>query len=229
MFFPLHDKNPLRIVPFQFVTVAIIIMNVLIFGWQSTLPLADENRFVLGYGMIPAVLLDRELLSPEVIRLPAEVTLLTYMFLHADIWHLLGNMLFLWVFGDNIEDSMGHFRFAVFYIVCGVAAGLAHVLIDTDSVAPLIGASGAAAGVLGGYLLLHPKVKVLALLFGRIPIHLPAYLLIIGWIVFQFISLNIGEEKVAWWAHIGGFTAGMLLIPLLRDKSIPLLDRGTPH
>ena len=229
MFLPLHDQNPLKIVPFQFVTVTLIAINVLVFGWQAMLPLSDENSFVLGYGMVPAVLLDRQLLPPEVVRLPAEITLLTYMFLHADIWHLLGNMLFLWVFADNIEDSMGHLRFAVFYLLCGIVAGLAHVLLEADSVAPLIGASGAAAGVLGGYLLLHPKVKLLVLLFGRIPIYLPAYLLIIGWIVFQFVALGVSEENVAWWAHIGGFLAGMALIPIFRDKSIPLLDQGIPH
>jgi len=229
MFLPLHDKNPLKIVPFQFVTIAIIILNVAIFGWQASLPLSEENSFVLGYGLVPAVLLEHELLAPEAVRLPAEITLLTYMFLHADFWHLLGNMLFLWVFADNIEDSMGHLRFAVFYLLCGIVAGLAHGVIEADSVSPLIGASGAAAGVLGGYLLLHPKVKVLALVFGRVPLYLPAYLLIIAWLVFQFFALAFITENVAWWAHIGGFVAGLVLLPLLRDKSIPLLDRGVEH
>ena len=148
MFLPLHDQNPLKIVPFQFVTMTIILINIAVFAWQALLPLGDENSFVLGYGMVPAVLFDHRLLPPDIVRLPAEITLLTYMFLHTDIWHLLGNMLFLWVFADNIEDAMGHFRFALFYLLCGIAAGLCHGLFEADSIAPLIGASGAAAGVL---------------------------------------------------------------------------------
>ncbi|MCB1805755.1 MAG: rhomboid family intramembrane serine protease, partial [Candidatus Competibacteraceae bacterium] len=165
----------------------------------------------------------------DIVRLPAEITLLTYMFLHTDIWHLLGNMLFLWVFADNIEDAMGHFRFALFYLLCGIAAGLCHGLFEADSIAPLIGASGAAAGVLGAYLLLHPKVKILVLLFGRLPLVLPAYVLIAGWVGLQLFALFYSDENISWWAHIGGFLVGAALLPLLRDKSIPLLDRGTPH
>ncbi|MEZ5589483.1 MAG: rhomboid family intramembrane serine protease [Gammaproteobacteria bacterium] len=229
MFLPLHDQNPLKIVPFQFVTVTIILINVAVFAWQAFLPLGDENSFVLGYGMVPAVLFEHSLLPPDIVRLPAEITLLTYMFLHTDVWHLLGNMLFLWVFADNIEDAMGHLRFALFYLLCGIAAGLCHGLLEADSIAPLIGASGAAAGVLGAYLLLHPKVKILVLLFGRLPLVLPAYVLIAGWVGLQFFALFYSDENISWWAHIGGFLVGAALLPLLRDKSIPLLDRGTPH
>ena len=229
MFLPLHDQNPLKIVPFQFVTVTIILVNVAVFAWQAFLPLGDENSFVLGYGMVPAVLFDHSLLPPDIVRLPAEITLLTYMFLHTDVWHLLGNMLFLWVFADNIEDAMGHFRLALFYLLCGIAAGLCHGLFEADSIAPLIGASGAAAGVLGAYLLLHPKVKILVLLFGRLPLVLPAYVLIAGWVGLQLFALFYSDENISWWAHIGGFLVGAALLPLLRDKSIPLLDRGTPH
>ena len=229
MFLPLHDQNPLKIVPFQFVTVTIILINIAVFAWQALLPLGDENSFVLGYGMVPAVLFDHRLLPPDIVRLPAEITLLTYMFLHTDVWHLLGNMLFLWVFADNIEDAMGHFRFALFYLLCGIAAGLCHGLFEADSIAPLIGASGAAAGVLGAYLLLHPKVKILVLLFGRLPLVLPAYVLIAGWVGLQLFALFYSDENISWWAHIGGFLVGAALLPLLRDKSIPLLDRGTPH
>ena len=229
MFLPLYDQNPLKIIPFQFVTLSIIIVNVLVFAWQTLLPPSDGSSFILAYGMIPSVLFEQQLLPPDMVRVPAEITLLTYMFLHANFWHLLGNMLFLWVFADNIEDSMGHLRFAVFYLLCGIAAGLAHGFMEANSAAPLIGASGAAAGVLGAYLLLHPKVKLLVLVFGRLPLRLPAYLLIIAWIVFQLMALAYIKENVAWWAHIGGFLVGMVLIPLLRDKSIPLLDWGVKH
>lgn len=229
MFIPLHDENPLRIVPFQIVTIAIIVVTTLVFAWQ--LNLAEEllGQFTFAYGMVPAVLLDQRVLPVGVAQVPAEVTLLTYMLLHADFWHLIGNMLFLWVFGDNIEDSMGHFRFFVFYLLCGVAAALAHGFIEPDSIVPMIGASGAVAGILGAYLMLHPKVKVLVLAFGRIPVRLPAYLLIGAWFGFQFFSIYMGTDNVAWWAHVGGFLAGMILIIPFRKKDIPLFDFGTAH
>ena len=157
--------------------------------------------------------------------------MLSYMFLHGDIWHLIGNLLFLWVFGDNIEDAMGHVRFALFYLLCGIGGGLCHSLLLPESTAPMIGASGAVSGVLGAYLMLHPKVKVLALVFKHIPLYLPAYWLIGAWLVMQLISVVISHEgeAVSWWAHIGGFVIGALLIIPLRDKSIPLLDRGIRH
>ncbi|XOV82689.1 MAG: rhomboid family intramembrane serine protease [bacterium] len=229
MFLPLYDRNPLKIVPYQRVTVSLIALNVLIFVWQLTLSTQATHSFVLGYGMVPAVLFDQVALPAEVIRVPAEVSLLTSMFLHADIWHLLGNMLFLWVFGDNIEDAMGHLRFAIFYFLCGLLAGIAHAVTEADSLAPLIGASGAVAGVMGAYIILHPKVKVLALVFSRIPVYLPARWLLIGWVLFQFVALTTSEESVAWWAHIGGFAAGMALIPLFKHRHVPLFDKGTAH
>lgn len=229
MFIPLHDENPLKFVPFQFVTISIIIINILVFIWQTTLDLSAENNVVLGFGMVPSLLWDQTYLPPEVVSVPAELTLLSYMFLHNDIWHLLGNMLFLWVFADNLEDATGHWRFALFYLLCGIAAALAHGLAEAGSNSPLIGASGAASGVLGGYLLLHPRVKLLVLLFGRVPVYLPAYLLILGWVIYQLINLAIGTAHISWWGHIGGFICGALLILILRDRSIPLLDHGVPH
>lgn len=229
MFLPLYDRNPLRIVPYQRVTVSLIALNVFVFLWQITLSSQATNSFVLAYGMVPAVLFDQVALPSEVVRVPAEISLLTSMFLHADIWHLLGNMLFLWVFGDNIEDAMGHLRFAIFYVLCGILAGLAHAVAEVDSLAPLIGASGAVAGVMGAYIILHPKVKVLALLFSRIPVYLPARWLLLGWLLFQFAALGASEESVAWWAHIGGFLAGMALIPLFKHRDLPLFDKGTAH
>ncbi|MDX1606473.1 MAG: rhomboid family intramembrane serine protease [Candidatus Competibacterales bacterium] len=228
MFLPLHDKNPLRIVPFQAVTVALIVLNVLVFGWQWLQPPADQEVLLRGYGMIPAVLFDRAG-APVGAWLPAEATVLTYMFFHQDFWHLLGNMLFLWVFGDNIEDAMGHARFLLFYLVCGVLAVLLHALLTPQPGAAVVGASGAVAGVMGAYLLLHPRVKLLVLLFGRLPLNLPAWLLIGAWVIFQFFSIAMGASQVAWWAHVGGFVAGALLVIGLRDKRVPLLDQGVEH
>ena len=230
MFLPLHDENPLRVVPYQFVTIAIIVISTGVYGWQ--LQIAQEplaTSLFLSYGMTPAVLFNYESLPPEMIYIPAEATLLSYMFFHLDVWHLLGNMLFLWVFGDNVEDSMGHFRFAVFYLTCGIAAGFTHGVVDPDSPVPIIGASGAVAGVLGAYLMLHPRVKILVLLFKGIPLRVPAYLLLIGWLLWQVLNVYFSDALVAWWAHIGGFIVGALLIVPLRDRTIPLFDRGIRH
>ncbi len=231
MFIPLHDKNPLKIVAFQLVTISIMLLCIGAFLWQLGLPQQAETQAVYAYGLVPSVLFNVNLLPAELNALPSELTLFSYMFLHGGWLHLLGNMLFLWVFGDNIEDSMGHLRFVVFYLACGLAAGLTHSLMDPGSQIPLIGASGAIAGLLGAYLMLHPRVKVLVLVFSRIPLHLPAYLLILAWILFQFFSVwNTAEgDNIAWWAHIGGFVAGMILIIPMRYKRVPLFDRGVSH
>lgn len=231
MFIPLHDKNPLKIVAFQLVTVSFILLCTGAFLWQLGLPQQAETHAVYAYGLVPSVLFDVNILPAEVNALPSELTLFSYMFLHGGWLHLLGNMLFLWVFGDNIEDSMGHLRFILFYLLCGLAAGLTHSLMQPGSQIPLIGASGAIAGLLGAYLMLHPRVKVLVLVFSRIPLRIPAYLLILAWILFQFFSVwNSGEgDNIAWWAHIGGFVAGMILIIPMRYKRVPLFDRGVSH
>ena len=233
MLLPLKDSNPLKVIPFQLVTVAIIALCVGVFAWQALLPEQAEIEAVLSYGLIPAVLFDYQALPPQLAALPAEATVFTSMFLHADWLHLGGNMLYLWVFGDNIEDSMGHVRFVAFYLLCGVAAALTHGLIDPHSTTPLIGASGAISGVLGAYLLLHPRVRVIALLLFRfpLPLPLPAYVVLGGWILLQVFNVYVGggipaEGGTALWAHIGGFVAGALLIVPMRRKGLPLFDRG---
>ncbi len=165
MLLPLHDKNPLRIIPFEIVTFSILVVCVGLFILQKTVGGDMGNALALSYGMIPAVLFEHRDLADALIRIPAELTLLTSLFLHGGWMHLISNMLYLWVFGDNIEDSMGHLRFILFYLVCGLAASFSHALMEPMSAAPLIGASGAIAGVLGAYLMLHPKVKVLVLVF----------------------------------------------------------------
>jgi membrane associated rhomboid family serine protease len=226
MFLPLHDKNPLMIVAFQFVTFMTILLCVGVFLWQKSLYGEASAYFSYAYGLLPTVFLHQQSLPPEVHALPSQLTLISYMFLHGSWMHLLGNMLFLWVFGDNVEDSMGHFRFIIFYLLCGIVAGLTHTLLDPGSEIPMIGASGAVAGLLGAYLMLHPRVKVLVLLLGRIPVYLPAYLLLIAWFVFQFYSANATTEgnNVAWWAHIGGFIAGMVLIIPMKYRRVKLFD-----
>jgi membrane associated rhomboid family serine protease len=156
-----------------------------------------------------------------------EATLLTYMFFHADVFHLVGNMLFLWVFGDNVEDAMGHLRFLVFYLACGVFAALFHSWMLPDSDLPLIGASGAVAGVIAAYLMLHPRVRVWVLAFKVIPLRITAALALGVWIALQVVMIAMPDMgPVAWWAHIGGLIAGAVLIVFMRRPGVPLFDRG---
>ena len=230
MFLPLHDRNPLRVIPFQLVTFSIIVLCVVVFLYQQVLQGEQEQAFLLSYGMLPAVLFDHRELAPELALLPAELTLLSSMFLHVGWMHLIGNMAFLWVFGDNVEDSMGHWRFVLFYLACGMIASLAHALAQSDSISPLIGASGGVSGIIGAYLMLHPRVKVMVLVLMRIPLRLPAYWIIGFWIGLQVFSIVTGiEGDTAWWAHIGGLIAGAIMIPFFKRGSVPLFDRGTPH
>lgn len=230
MLLPFKDENPLRIIPFQVVTVGLIAACVLTFLWQSTFSEAETARFFLSYGVIPSVLLETKQLHPDLVQLPSALTTLTSMFLHGGWLHLAGNMLFLWVFGDNIEDSMGHSRFLFFYLFCGLVATVTFVVFDPASESPLVGASGAIAGVMGAYLVLHPRVRVLVLVFYRIPLPLPAYIVLAIWFGLQVFNVYVsGDSHVAWWAHIGGFVAGAVLIVPFRYKHIPLFDRGVRH
>ncbi len=223
MFLPLTDKNPLQIISFQYVTAALIIFNVVTFFlYEIMLTEQVEMAANYAYGVIPAVLFDSRELGEHLQRVPNPFTLLTYQFFHGDWLHLLANMAFLWVFGDNVEDSLGHWRFLAFYLLSGVAAGLAFALMAPASTVPLIGASGSVAGVLAAYMLLHPKQQVWILLFMRIPVPIPAFWAILGWVAFQVYSLfsqSDGEEVVvAWWAHLGGFVAGIVLLLVLAPQ-----------
>jgi len=230
MLLPLRDKNPLKVIPFQLVTITFIATCVGVFLLQINLPDKAGSAFSLSYSLIPAVLFDIRPLDPALVRIPAEATVLTSIFLHGGWMHLIGNMLFLWVFGDNLEDAMGHMRFAVFYLLCGVAASLAHALSVPDSTSPLVGASGAIAGVMGAYIMLHPKVKVLVLAFSRIPLYLPAYIVLGVWIGLQFYNVWSGTGgNTAWWAHIGGFVMGVLLVGLFKRPGVRFFDKGVAH
>ncbi|MFQ5927759.1 MAG: rhomboid family intramembrane serine protease, partial [Terriglobia bacterium] len=159
----------------------------------------------------------------------AYVPLLSSMFRHGGWMHLIGNMWFLWIFGDNVEDYLGHLRYLIFYFVCGLGAGLAHTLFNLNSTIPTIGASGAVAGVLGGYFLLYPRHKVLTLIpaFFLFMVELPAALILLYWFVIQFFSgaasfaVGGGGGGVAWWAHVGGFILGLLLVKRFRGRTRP--------
>jgi membrane associated rhomboid family serine protease len=228
VFIPLSDDNPLRSIRFQWVTVGLIAANVAAFFWQVTVGPA----MVASLAMVPAELFQVHVFGGAVMRpneaihVPEGVTLVTYQFLHGDIIHLASNMIFLWVFGDNVEDAMGHAKFLIFYIVCGIAAGFAHAWMLPNSPLPLIGASGAVAGVIAAYLLLHPRVRVWVLAFRIIPLRISAAWVLGFWVVSQFAMVLINQsDQVAWWAHIGGMVAGAVLILFLRRPGVPLFDR----
>jgi membrane associated rhomboid family serine protease len=230
VFVPLYDDNHLKFIPFQAATWSLIAVNVAVFIWQQTIGTEAVNALDFGAGVIPASLFGTAKLPPDLVLTRPEFTLLTYMFLHGNIWHLLGNMMFLWVFGDNVEDAMGSLRFIFFYLICGVVAGLAHALLNTGSEAPLIGASGATAGVIAAYLMLYPRVRVWILAFARIPLRLAAWFVILSWIAVQIIFLFAGGDgSTALWAHIGGFAAGIVLIPIFKRRDQPLFAAGRPN
>ena len=223
-FIPLHDDNPRVLITHVWVPWGLIAACTIVFFLEvSASPEAGE-RMVVGLGLIPAAFVGEIQLRPEFHLIPAPLTAATSLFLHGGLMHLLGNMLYLWVFGDNVEDAMGHWRFLAFYLLCGVAAGLVHVFSDPGSQIPTIGASGAISGVLGAYLVLQPKARVLVPIWF-IPVYIPAFVLLILWIVFQiFAAATAGTDGggVAWWAHIGGFFVGGLLVVPFRHKAIPL-------
>ncbi|MEO1283103.1 MAG: rhomboid family intramembrane serine protease [Pseudomonadota bacterium] len=163
----------------------------------------------------------------QTIQVPEGSTLISYMFFHADVFHLGGNMLFLWVFGDNVEDAMGHLKFLIFYIACGIAAALLHAVMLPSSQLPLIGASGAVAGVIAAYLMLHPRVRVWVLAFKVIPLQISAALALGIWVAMQVVMVMIPQVgPVAWWAHIGGLIAGAVLVIMFKKPDVPLFDRG---
>jgi membrane associated rhomboid family serine protease len=231
VFVPLHDTNPLKRIRFQYVTVALIAINVAIYvifvsGWFVS-PDPEETA---SFAVIPAKLMaDSASVGPMFAtgaHMPERFTLVTYMFVHGSWVHLLANMLFLWVFGDNIEDAMGHWRFIMFYLMCGIFAALVHTVMNPNSDIPLVGASGAVAGVIAAYIILHPRVKVWVLALWRIPIRITAAWALGIWIGWQFASLLIGrEDSVALWAHVGGLLAGASLILFMRRRGVVLFDR----
>jgi membrane associated rhomboid family serine protease len=214
------------------VTWALLAANILIyFLFQSGIVWNFDDYLNRNYGFMPASILANARMTADVPAFIAQVPgvkLFTYMFLHGDLGHLFGNMIFLWVFGDNIEDAMGRFRYFLFYIACGVAAGLAHFLSQTTSTTPLIGASGAISGLLAAYLILFPRAKVWVLFFTRIPIKLRAFWVLGIYLIFNIVMATArGMDNVAWWAHIGGFAAGAVLVVMMRRPEVGLF-KGEP-
>jgi membrane associated rhomboid family serine protease len=227
MFIPLKDDNPTSRVPY--VTLTIIALNAVVFFYQLFSP-EGLQYFVFKLGAIPYEITHFKTLSLVVMdthesltRLSPPLTLIVSMFMHGGIFHLVFNMLYLWIFGNNIEDFLGSGWFIIFYLLCGLAAGLAHIVFNPNSQVPMIGASGAIAGILGAYLILFPHARVLTLVFLiffiRI-IAIPAAFVLGVWIFIQVLNVGAGGS-VAWFAHIGGFLAGIALIKLVTRKRKP--------
>lgn len=226
MMFPIRDENPQLQTPY--VTYAFIALNVI--AWLALQGVGVEpalSQSVCTFGLIPADLTSQELISARTMCAidgkPDWYTLASSMFMHGSWMHLIGNMWFLWIFGNNVEDSMGSFRFAIFYILSGIAASATQILADTASVVPMVGASGAIGGVMGAYIVLYPKVHVHMFFFFR-TFAMPAILMLGYWIVMQlvggFSSIGAKGGGVAFWAHIGGFVAGMALVLVFKNEQL---------
>jgi membrane associated rhomboid family serine protease len=226
IFTPVSDENPLRSIRLQWVTISLIAANVIVFLLAKfhAAPAAVASFALVPYKLFGGV--SSPLLSQS-LQVPDALTLVTYQFLHVDALHLASNMLFLWVFGDNVEDAMGHLKFLAFYLLSGVVGGLAHAAIWWGSQSPLIGASGAVSGVIAAYLMLHPRVRVWVLAFRFIPLRIAAVWVLGIWAVMQIVMAFLPQlDPIAWWAHVGGMAAGAVLVLFLRRPGVPLFDRG---
>jgi len=232
MLFPIKDYNPTQ--KTAYLTIIIIIINVLVFLYQGVF--TDLNVHIAEKAMVPWEIthfqnidqpigyvqsehnyFDREYIYRKI---PPLFTLIISLFMHGSLWHLIGNMLFLWIFGNNIEDYLGKFKFILFYFLAGIGASLVHVLFNFNSHVPVIGASGAVSGVMGAYLILYPgaQVKTLVFIFIIVTfIDIPAFVFLLVWLVFQFFEAG-GSSGIAWLAHVGGFFIGIFLVKKLRRK-----------
>jgi len=227
---PISDDNPVRRTPYlNFVFIGACVA---LFLWQFGQDAATFTHFVEHYAFTPARLFQGEFALPVSATASIWATLLTSMFLHGGLLHLGGNMLYLWIFGNNIEDAMGHLRYGVFYVVCGIAAALTEGVLNPGSEIPMVGASGAISGVLAAYLLIFPRARVTVIVpLGILlyPMKISAIYVIVFWFlvqIFQAAMADPNEPGVAWWAHIGGFAAGLLLAPAF--SRYPLFGRRRP-
>ncbi len=221
MVFPLYDDNPFKFRVLPYVTWGLIALNVFVFLIQASSDTEGAKAILASFGATPAAVF-HEVRQPGV--LPAELTLVTSMFLHGGWEHLLGNMLYLWVFGDDIEEALGPARFIVFYLLSGIAAALAYSVLDIHSTTPLVGASGAISGILAAYLLLRPCAKV-AVFVLRVVVRVRAYWVIGGWALLQlYLLANRTGDDVAYIAHVGGLVAGAALFLVLRPAGVQLLE-----
>jgi membrane associated rhomboid family serine protease len=226
---PISDDNPAVLKPI--VTWAIIIACVLVFIWQLSFTESVEEELIFAFGFVPKNLFDH-VVTARLFGVPWPwFTLVTSMFLHGGFLHLGGNMLYLWIFGNNVEDAMGHGRFLAFYVACGMVAALCEGLINPHSGLPILGASGAISGVLAAYVLIYPRTRVRVIIpLGILlyPTKISAFYVVGFWFLLQLFNVlgtKISEPGTAWWAHVGGFIAGIVLTPML--SNFPLFGRYT--
>lgn len=228
MVFPLYDDRASETVQgFRpWATWGLIVCNVIVFLYVQIFPWSAIVSIIHIFGLLPADLVHSLWGEPRFHHVRPELTLITHMFLHTAWWHLLGNLLVLRVFGDDVEKATGHLRFLLLYFLAGVAGGLAHMFSNPDSTTPLIGASGAIAGVFGAYILLRPRAKIV-LLLAVVPVRISALWLVAIWLALQLLGILVpkaqGEVIVSYWGHLGGFLAGSLALLLLRRPDVPLL------
>jgi membrane associated rhomboid family serine protease len=207
------------------VTWGLILACVAAYVWQSQQQAPEWGNVILRYGFTPRTLMSPQFDMTDVPAVPPTVSIFTSMFLHGSLWHLAGNMLYLWIFGNNIEDAMGHVRFLLFYLLSGIAAALTMAFMDPTSTHPMVGASGAISGVLGAYMLLYPRARVtvvVPLLIILYPFRINAAWVVGIWFAMQLLSLTGPDTSgIAWWAHLGGFAAGIALTPFLKSAHVP--------
>lgn len=219
--FPLRDDQPIFSTPF--VTYFLIALNLIIYFLASQLQIL--NALVTQFGLVPRAEIAWLTGTPVFSPITAMIPILASMFLHGSWWHVIGNMWMLWLFGDNIEDYLGHFAYLIFYLLCGVAAAFTHIVFNANSIVPTVGASGAIAGIMGAYLVLYPRARVLTWVFILI-VPLPAWIWLVIWGGEQFLSgaassllpANPNVGGIAFWAHVGGFVVGILLIKLFPQR-----------
>jgi membrane associated rhomboid family serine protease len=230
---PLSDENPTRLPPV--VTVGLILACLAVFLFELAYDEPGLDLLLSHYGFTPLYVLPAEGSQLPHLPVPVWATFVTSLFLHAGWMHVLGNMLYLWIFGNNIEDAFGHVKFALFYLVCGVAALALMLLTDPSSDSPVVGASGAISGVLASYMLLYPRARVrvvvpwLLILF---PVQIRAVWVVGTWFALQLLTAALtpaGEPGTAWWAHVGGFLAGLALTPLLKSRDVPYFGPFDPR
>src|SRR5215469_12816115 len=217
MVLPLYDDNPFRLPVKPVVTWMLILSNVLVFLVEAGASDAETEAIIDAFGITPAALLGGTAPAPV-------FTLVTYMFLHANMGHIFGNMIFLWVFGDDVEEVLGRGRFLLFYLLCGIGGGIAFVASDPGFQGPLIGASGAISGVVIAYAMWRPCARV-TVLVSIIPLRIAAFWVIGLFVVTQLVSLeSTGKSDVAYWAHLGGMITGAILFPLLKRRGYQLFE-----
>jgi membrane associated rhomboid family serine protease len=226
---PISDENPGLLKPF--VTWVITAACVAVFFWELSFSESGEEQLIFALGFVPKNLFDHAVTTPVFGISWPWFTLITSMFLHGGFLHLGGNMLYLWIFGNNVEDAMGHGRFVVFYLACGIAAALSEGLINPHSALPMLGASGAISGVLAAYVLIYPRTRIRVIIpLGILlyPAKISAFYVVGFWFLLQLLNVvgtTPGGPGTAWWAHVGGFVAGLLLTPML--SNFPLFGRYT--